>query len=307
MKLLGNFVIPFLIGIIATGLDPAPANAQRGSQSPTPDPQSLLERAIVRLEGCNSISAKTRQRVELFGKSVVGSGSYLELRTTESLMFRLELKFQLADRGATLLQVCNGPHLWIYRDLGSQDSGDKPSVDEVDVARIARELEEKGQLPKMGMVGDWPGLGGLPKLLRGLYLAFDFTTAEAALAEDRLPVVRLQGQWKPAKLAQLLPEQAAQINAGGAADLGKLPPHVPHYVVLDLEQGGLFPRRIEYWRRLPASPRSPTPPENRLLTSIDFLDVQINVPVDPSRFQFDPTGLSVSHQTDQYLEMMKAK
>ncbi len=162
-------------------------------------------------------------------------------------------------------------------------------------------------MPKLGMVGRWPGLGGLPKLLRGLYLAFDFTAAEETLGEDQLPVFRLRGQWKPAKLAQLLPEQAAQINAGGGADLGKLPSHVPHFVVLDLEQRGLFPRRIEYWRRMPAAPRSTAPPENRLLTAIEFLDPQINVPVEQARFQFDPGGLSVSHQTDQYLEMMKEK
>ena len=138
-------------------------------------------------------------------------------------------------------------------------------------------------------------------------MAFDFTAAEETQAEDRLPVIRLQGQWKPAKLAQLLPEQAAQIKAGGAADLGKLPSHVPHFVVLDLEQGGLFPRRIEYWRRLPAAPRSQAPPENHLLAAMDLMEVQVNVHIDSTRFQFDPGKLNVSHQTDRYLEMIKGK
>ncbi len=144
MKPTDNFVIIVLIGIFAAGLDPALAVAQvdggqgRGlgirdwglgsgqrapspiPQSPIPNPQSLLETAIVRLEGCGSISARTRQRAELFGKPLVGTGSYLERRTTESLMFRYELKLQLADKGATMLQVCDGPHLWIYQETREQ-------------------------------------------------------------------------------------------------------------------------------------------------------------------------------------------
>jgi hypothetical protein len=321
-----TFRITLLIGIVAATLDSTWANAQVDGGQPgppprqdnrvggeggvvpalPPDPQSLLEKAISRLESCESISAKTGLSVDLFGKHLTGSGNYLELHTAQSLMFRFELRFKwaekLVEKGATLLQVCDGPHLWVY-----QDFRDIKTVAEIDVNRVAKELDEQGRLPQLGIVGQWQGLGGLPKLLRGLYLNFDFTTAEEIRAEDRLPMIRLQGQWKPARLAQMLPDRAEEIKAGRPVGLEKLAPHVPHYAVVYLEQAGLFPRRIEYWRRVPTSPRSQEPPENQLLTAMDLLEPQINVPISRVRFQFDPGKLNVTHQTDRYLEELGLK
>ena len=159
-----NFVIALLIGIFGAILDPTAVVAQidgggpgslpgqstraagtGGASAPAPGPQSVLETAINRLESCESISAKVRQRVELFGKPLVGSGSYLEQRTAQSLMFRLELRFQFKEKAATLLQACDGRHLWIYEDFR-----DNPTVAEVDVGRIVQRLEETGVCNRWG-------------------------------------------------------------------------------------------------------------------------------------------------------------
>ena len=268
---------------------------------PASDHQTILEKAIIRVESCDSISAKTRQSVELFGKRLVGTGTYLE-QHTPPLMFRLEMKLQLGEDAATLIQSCDGSHLWLYEDFRG-----KPNVGQVDIARVARVLEEKGEIPKPGMIGQWPGLGGLPKMLRGLNLAFDFAAPEEALLEDRLSVFRLQGQWKPERLARFLPDHAEGIKLGKPVDLDKLPPYLPHYVVLLLERDGLFPRRIEYWRRKPASPRQEEPSENHLIVAMDLIDVRVNVPIDRDRFKFDPGKLSVSSQTERYLEDLGVK
>jgi hypothetical protein len=254
------------------------------------------------LESCDSISAKTRQSVELLGKRLVGTGTYLEQHTPRTLMFRLELKLQLGEDAATLIQSCDGSHLWLYEDFRG-----KTSVGQVDIARVARVLEEKGEIPKPGMIGQWPGLGGLPKMLRGLNLAFDFAIPEEALLEDRLSVFRLQGQWKPERLARFLPDYAESVKLGKSANLDKLPPYLPHYVVLLLERDGLFPRRIEYWRRRPARPRQEEPSENHLIVAMDLMDVRVNVPMDRARFKFDPGKLSVSSQTERYLEDLGVK
>ena len=109
-----NFVIFFVIGFLRAILEVTPGTAQvqeagapssapprvpsvgplRAGPDPSSESQSFLEKAVIRMESCDSISAKTRQSVELFGKRLVGSGSYLEWRSTQRLMFRLELKFQ---------------------------------------------------------------------------------------------------------------------------------------------------------------------------------------------------------------------
>ena len=274
--------------------EPRPAEPSfRPDAGPAGGPQSFLERAIIQLESCDSISAKTRQSAELFGKRLVGSGTYLERRSAQQLMFRLELRFQSGDREATFLQSCDGRSLWIYEDFGG-----RPTLAQVDIARIARALEERGEMPQAGKIGQWPGLGGLPKTLRGLHLAFDFTAAEEARLEDRLPVIRLQGEWKQKRPMRFFPDKADEIKAGRPVDLGKLPSYLPHYVVLYLEQKGLFPRRIEYWRRAPVGPRQQEPPENQLMVAMDLFDVQINVPISPARFQFDPGKLEPSNQTE---------
>ena len=144
-------------------------------------------------------------------------------------------------------------------------------------------------------------------MLRGLNLAFDFAIPEEALLEDRLSVFRLQGQWKPERLARFLPDYAESVKLGKSANLDKLPPYLPHYVVLLLERDGLFPRRIEYWRRRPARPRQEEPSENHLIVAMDLMDVRVNVPMDRARFKFDPGKLSVSSQTERYLEDLGVK
>jgi hypothetical protein len=254
------------------------------------------------LESCDSISAKTRQSVELFGTRLIGSGSYIEHRGPRTLMFRLELRLQSGDDASVLAQTCDGRHLWLY-----EEHRGRSKVGQVDVARVVRALEEKGGLPKPGMIGQWPGLGGLSKMLRGLNLAFDFAAAEQTRLEDWPPLVRLQGQWRPERLARLFPEMAEKIKPGRPVDLDNLPPYLPHYVVLFLERDGLFPRRIEYWRWQPARPRRDEPPEKQRIVSMDLYDVRVNVPIDPARFQLDPSQLGALDQTDRYLEDLGLK
>ncbi len=274
----------------------APAGPDRQARESSGGPHAILNRAIVALEDCHWISAKTRQRVELFGKQLVGSGTYVEQRTAQGRMFRLELKTQLGDEASILLQACDGRHLWVYEKYH-----DKPTLVRIDVAQVMQALEERGGLPHPGEMEQWPGLGGLPRLLRGLEAAFDFTSAEEVRLGDQLPAVRLRGEWKAQRLAQILPEQQQAITVGRGANLDKMSPHLPHYVVLYLEQPGLFPRRIEYWRRQPKSGRLQEPAPDKAIVTMDLFDVNINVPI-AANFSFDPGNLDYADQTERFLE-----
>ena len=144
-------------------------------------------------------------------------------------------------------------------------------------------------------------------MLRGLNLAFDFAAPEEARLEDWPPLVRLQGEWKPERFARFFPEKAEPGKTGKPVDLDRLPPYLPHYVVLFLERDGLIPRRMEYWRRQPLRPRRDEPRETQRIVSMDLYDIRVNFPVDPAQFRLDPGQLSAPDQTDRYLQDLGLK
>ncbi|MGQ9575552.1 MAG: hypothetical protein ACUVUC_09555 [Thermoguttaceae bacterium] len=278
--------------------DPRPMVA-KPPQAPAEAPQAQLREAIKRLEGYRSVSARSRHVVDLFEKRLFGSGSYLEERSGQGLSFRVELKTQLGAQTSTFLEVCDGRYLWVYEECHG-----KTQVARVDVARLRRALEEQGDLAGVDGLENWPGLGGLARLLRTLDMAFEFTGLQETLLADQLPVVRLQGGWKRQKLARALGEGTDTEKLGKMPDPDRLPEHLPHYVVLFLERDSLFPRRVEFWRRLPAHSRQSSPDNVRLIVAMELFDVQIDLPIERARFGFDPGKLSVSDRTEAYLHSL---
>ncbi len=128
---------------------------------------AILERAILNMEGRRSVSAQVRQSIDLFGKQPLGVGVYLEQWSESGLLFRLEMRIQAGTEPSSLTVVCDGPHLWSYRAFGKEGSRGADART-VDVLRVARGAEDAGRMPRPGTIGDWPGLGGLDRLLRGI-------------------------------------------------------------------------------------------------------------------------------------------
>ena len=128
-------------------------------------------------------------------------------------------------------------------------------------------------------------IGGLPNLLENLQVAFQFGNIEEKKL-DQLSVYRLEGQWNPAALAELLADQRDKLLAGQAADWKKAPDAIPQRVVLTLGQDDLFPYRIEYLREQPGKKGSP--PTMQPMLVVELFEVQLAVPVDPQRFVYEP-------------------
>ncbi len=281
----GNMLARLPIFLLLWWTSAATVNAESG--------KALLEAAVRTLEAHNSVSAKIRQEVNLFGKRLFGSGSYWEQRQGPNHLLRLELKIQLGDQTSSLLQVCDGRFLWTKCKLP-----DKEELGRIDVARARQALEQAGKIPGQGNLGVLPGLGGVPRMLRGLYAAFDFTSAQPGRwGKHKRPVWRLEGRWKPEQLVKLLPDQKQTIQAGNFPDLSKLPEHLPDHVVLLLGQEARFPYRIEYRRTDGCA--------TRVMVAMDLYDVDINVPIDPNRFVYNPGDLKYSDETDRFLESLK--
>lgn len=260
----------------------------------SPDGPALMRSAILGLESRRSISARIRQSIDLFGAEPAASGIYLEQRSERQLHMRLELRIQTGDKPSSILQVCDGSYLWTYKKLSGEES-----LDKVDVVRVARELEERGRLPEPGKIGWWPGLGGMPRMLRGLNAAFEFQPGQQVQLRG-LPAWKLVGRWKPGRLAKMLPDQAEAIEAGQAADLSGLPEYLPQKVVLYLGADDRFPYRVDYLREKAAKDGG----GDVLIVGIEFYDVKLNVPIDASQFIYQPGDLDDTDRTDEFLKSL---
>jgi len=260
-------------------------------------PDRLLADAIAELESHGSISAKIRHQVDMFGRQLAGSGSYLELAPGRESRLRMELQIQLGHEPTTLLRVRDGKYLWTYRKLIGVGT-----LTRIDLQRVQRALEESGEMGNVDGVSNWPTMGGLSKLLRSLQESFEFTDTSARQLGP-LDVWELHGQWKPEKLARFLPDQKEAIEAGEKADTTRLPPHVPDQVVLHLGRGDRFPYRIEYRRTDPSAQENPAGAV-RTLVSMELYEVKIDAPIDPGQFAYTPGNLGFSDDTDRFLESL---
>jgi hypothetical protein len=286
------------------------AGSARGQSPPQPGSpaisisgSTLLASSIHALEARPFFFTSVRQQVNVFGYQMMGDGSYYEVRQGPVPLLRLEMRLHIGNQNSSLMQICNGHYLYIYQKL--LDDSD-PTLRRVDATRVLKVLETRaGGLPAPG-TPLLSGLGGLSQLLRGLQTNFDFAPATLCSLAIRgpitsLPVWVLDGRWKPAKLAALLPKQQAAIAQGRAADLSKLPEQLPEKIVVLLGREDLFPRRIDYVREHGTN----HPPDGRMLT-LEFLDPDLNSPISPDRFVYNPGTAPCPDVTEMYIQSLGA-
>jgi hypothetical protein len=282
-------------------------NVYDGNAVPSPaDPNRLLEQSILALESRPSIEATIRYKADLFGHKPIGLGVYQELRAGSApdreLLYRYELRTQVDDQPSSLVQVCDGRYLWTYRDLGGGRS-----LSRIDVVRAREILENTSDIDGSGRLRDLYELRGLPKLLRGLHAAFEFSLVGQTRLAGQLAVWKLRGQWRKEKLAQALPQEQSAIEAGEPPDLTKLPGHLPDHVLLFLGKADGFPYRIQYQRR--ESERQPAQDlaSDRSILTMEFFGVNLNASIDPARFVYHPPGdLECPDETAEYLRSLGA-
>jgi hypothetical protein len=252
------------------------------------------------LEGHRSISARVRQRAELFGHQLLGSGRYLEVRQAAVPLIRLELKIQVAENVTSLVEVCDGRYLWTYRKVL-----DSESLGYIDAIRATEALQRAGAMSGRQGGGPVPGLGGLSRLLRGLGAAFQFTSAQQGHVGD-LAVWKIEGGWRPEHLLRLLPKQKDRIEHQQPVDLARLPEHLPDRVVLLLGQEDLFPYRIDYCRDAPLKKDRGETPSARTLMTVEFFEVAFNVPIPLEQFVYNPGTGEKSDRTEEFLQSLAA-
>lgn len=285
-------------------LPAAPAPAAKPTATAADRAAEALRRAVSIQSEWRSVAARVRTEVHLLDQHLVGSGIYIQGPVRQG-GWRLELRIQTESGACSLLQACDGKQFWTYRQLS-----DRRALEWIDAARVANLLARHGpgSPPSPGQAGMVPstslGVGGLPCLLRTLGECFEFRAVNEGQLE-RMPVWILQGSWRPATLAVLLPEQREAIEAGQPADLSRLAAHIPDRVTLFLGRDDLFPYRLEYHRDHPgekeweAAARRKPP---AAVVTLEWFEVRFNVPLTEDQFFYDPGETKFEDVTGRYLE-----
>jgi|GEM_PF-1496351 len=308
-------------GIVpAAHAEEQPAASQAGPSTPPPPAATLMADAMRRLSARRSITAKTRQGAKLFGRELVGSGSFAQ-GPAASRLVRYDLQLLMKDRVVSRLQVSDGQYLWIVDDVKGEQDIERIEVDRLVTAFLsgaAGAVEAEAVAAPRELA-----LGGLSRLIASLDKSFEFSAVVPSQLGN-VAVYGVEGAWKPAILGSAMPDQFVKVSQGqGTYDTSALRGHIPNQVVVFLGVDDLFPYRIEYRRvnfgrqeaaasgsssgtGTPAgTPASDGPATYEVLSYIDFFEVRFDVFFDPSLFTFSPGTRPYIDITESYLAKQK--
>ncbi len=253
--------------------------------------EKILRQAIATLESRQSVTAKVRQRIELFDRKLVGSGRYVQ-GPARSFRSRLELDLAVGSQQARWLQICDGNFLWTYSQMPDEEGKVKERLSRVDVSKVIEALSRDQGQPPSPLGFQAMGIGGLPQLLDAISRAFRFETVEPSRLGD-LDMLILRGRWEPSVLASLVPAAIPAMEKGEAVDPSKLPEHLPDRVSLYLGKDDLFPYRIVYDRRMKNNVKP--------MITLELYEVAVNTAADSRQFIYNPATSAFHKATDQYL------
>jgi hypothetical protein len=220
----------------------------------------------------------------------MGSGIYLQQGRADDWRMRFDVTLQTAGEPSLLQHVYDGRNLWLFRQVG-----DRKELAQVDLLRLAHARSKTG-LPQPPNPQLHFTLGGLPKLVASLSESFQFGPAQRSQL-DKLPVWAIEGEWKSATLARLLPDQKGAIESGSQPTLK---PNMPNRAVVYVGSDDWFPYRFEFWRRTSGATADDG---GRLLMVMELYEVRLGGSVDERHFNFQPIeGLDPADRTPEFLE-----
>ena len=212
-------------------------------------------------------------------------------------MVRLELSIQIGDKSSSLLQVCDGKYLWTYRKLLNETT-----LTRIDAVRATRHTARGGCHPRprpRHVAGAGRPVAVAPWAGRQLSLHQRRTGAGEAAGEV-FAGVEAGRRLAADMLVRLLPNQKDAIEHGKPVDATRLPKHLPDRVLLLIGQEDLFPYRIEY-RRQVEKKEAGGGEESRAVVTMELYEVNLNAPVEPRRFLYNPGSMEPEDQTQAFL------
>ncbi len=285
------------------GTTPSPTATSPAAET---EADRLVQHAAKILPQYQTIDSKLRTRFDLLDHAMNGEGIYQQQGLGGELLIRLELKVAISDQLVnSLLQVADGKTLWTY-----QDQGDRPaSLSQVDLPRVRAALERKDPWVQSNGAAAL-GLGGLPRLMKGLSSSFHYPEVSPGEVQG-LKVWIVRGGWSPLRLVQMFPEQKEAIEKGESANLRNLPKQVPWAVELILGRDDYFPYRISYLRPPSGQEKKygPRPLEDIIanatpIVTLEFFEVKLNTLIVGPQFVYPKSAIEPIDQTDTMLSSL---
>ncbi len=255
------------------------------------DPDVILQRAIARMNSEFRFQASLRHKINMFNQQFVGTGHYRQFGNGTIKRLRFELKTQVGDKTSSVIQVCDGRHLWTRENLTEETT-----LSRIDVRYVRDALAEYERNGGAGngvgrLATDWGAniaMGGFPRLLASIDACFNFTSAQKAVYED-VPVWVLVGTWKNDIRQRLIEE----FNDGP-----KFPAHLPDAVKLVLSRDKEFksiPREIQYLRLLSDKTAQP-------MVSLQLYDMTRLVDMNAAQFDYQRGEQVIVDRTQAFLD-----
>ncbi|MCH5378025.1 MAG: hypothetical protein JJ992_29050 [Planctomycetes bacterium] len=295
-----SLTVLFMTALLAsTRAQDVPAPPDSATDPTNNSGTSLIHRAAQQLAQQEPFQADLRQRVNLFGQSLVGSGTYLQKSSPRGLLVRLDWKIPIADRIASSQQICDGRFLWIRRDLL-----DGSMLQRVDLDRVREALEQE---PATGLhQASWEGVAivGLPRLLDSLDEYFEFGSPRSA-ALGGVPVWVVEGAWMPRIDADVATDAGGGSTGENTsrADPARMS-HLPTHVRVVIQQSNWMLQRIEYLRRKSndrAEEREGQTAPPRVIAAIDVVGLSTGLTLDDGLFVCETGRQEIADYTDHYL------
>lgn len=292
-----------LKAVRAAAAQPAvgPVAATPGESDAAAQAERIVASGIAAIGRAESVSIKLRQRVRIGERVLVGAGRYLQAGQGEEQRFRFEVSLT-SDSAAhgieresfEVTEVSDGIFCWLHQRNGP----DPPILQRLDVQRVRGRLAELGAADPADAA---PYLGGLRRMLWWVRHWFRFTTAVPGEADGRA-VWLVEGRWPPGTLGAILPSLAESERREGGVRAEELPDGMPWVVRLAIGRADLLPVRIEFLAIPGERPVSAGPLE--VIMALEFLEVELDAPVDASAFYYQPASEELIDLTEIVLRTM---
>lgn len=264
---------------VAAQTTEADSNTTHADGKATPA-EDFLDRVRQELPKHQSIKADVIQSVSIGDQKFSIAGSYL------SAGQKLKLDYQVQpNQGAvgSMTEVCDGKELWTLLQFQERTEVTQRNVQQIlEAASTANANKTPESTIKVEL-----GLGGVSTLLASLNRTMSFDTIKAEEVEGQ-SMTMIQGRWKKEVLDKLPKDRN-----------DTLPPFLPDLVRILINSQTLFPEKFLYLKKTSQTNKY------RKLVTLEFQNVQFDVPVDESVFVFQvPKGIIPVDVTKQYIERL---
>ena len=244
--------------------------------------ERIVASALATFAEADSVSLRLRQRVRIGTKVLVGSGRYVQAGRGEEQRFRFETTLTCVSEPVAesfeTIEVSDGLYFWNHRRI----SDVPPELYRIDVQQVRSRLEEI-KVPHPQETA--PYLGGLQRMLWWTRQWFWFKEAVAGELDGR-PVWFVTGRTPPQALGQVMPELAEASKQPDGLRPEMLPDGWPWEVRFAVGQSDLLVYQLEFLGipgTRPVISREVVP-----IAVIEMLEIELNGPVDPSAFFYQP-------------------